>query len=182
MSHYRRWYQPGGTYFFTVVTYARQRLFDQPLAREMLGGVLREIRSEQPFITVAMVLLPDHLHAIWTLPPGDDDFSSRWQEIKSRFTRRWIGNDRLEAEVTRAQERRRNRGIWQKRFREHLIDDENELEPVCDYIHYNPVKHGYAARPWDWVASSFRRFVEFGHYEQDWGRSEPGSIGGLDFE
>jgi putative transposase len=129
---------------------------------------------------VAIVLLPDHLHAIWSLPTGESNFSSRWKNIKGEFTERWLAAGGREMPVTPAQLRRGNRGIWQRRFIEHLIRDENDLERHCDYIHYNPVKHGYVDRPWDWHFSSFRRFVYLGHYEQDWGRTELPSLATFD--
>jgi putative transposase len=182
VSHYRRWYVKGGNSFFTLVTYHRFPLFNDSGARRLLGDVMREVRSERPFETVAIVLLPDHLHAVWTLPQGEADFSSRWKEIKQRFTERWLASGGREMPVTPSQRRRGNRGIWQRRFIEHLIRDEDDLERHCDYVHYNPVKHGHVARPWDWMESSFRRFVELGQYEWDWGRSEPESIQGLDYE
>jgi REP-associated tyrosine transposase len=182
MSHYRRWYQPGGTSFFTAVTYDRFSLFDDPAARTLLGQVMREVNEESPFETVAIVLLPDHLHAIWTLPAGDADFSSRRKKIKAEFTQRWVAAGGKEMPVTASQARRGNRGIWQRRFIEHLLRDEEDLERHCDYIHYNPVRHGRVSQPWDWPFSSFQRFVALGHYEWDWGRSEPDSIGGLDYE
>ena len=182
MSDYRRWYQPGGTSFFTIVTYRRFRLFEDERARALLGEVMRVVREEMPFETVAIVLLPDHLHAIWTLPSGDEDFSTRWKRIKSDFTARWLSAGGREMQVTPSQKRRGNRGIWQRRFIEHLIRDENDLERHCDYVHYNPVKHELAERLWDYSDSSFRRFVEQGQYERDWGRTVPESIAGLDYE
>src|SRR6188768_1685114 len=103
MSDYRRWYQPGGTSFFTVVTCRRFRLFEDERARSLLGEVMRLIRVELPFETVAIVLLPDHLHAVWTLPPGDEDFSTRWKRIKSDFTARWLSAGGREVQVTRSQ-------------------------------------------------------------------------------
>lgn len=182
MSDYRRWYVPGGTYFFTVVTYRRRKLFDQQLARDLLGKAMRTIGEELPCETVAIVLLPDHLHAVWTLPPGDTDYSIRWKKIKDEFTTTWLAAGGTELPVTPAQARRGHRGVWQKRFWEHTIRDEEDLENHCDYAHYNPVKHGYVQRPWDWPFSSFRRFVQLGHYPWDWGRREPLNIGGMDFE
>jgi REP element-mobilizing transposase RayT len=121
-----------------------------------------------------------HLHAVWALPPGDEDFSSRWKRIKADFTERWLASGGAEMRVTPSQARRGNRGVWQRRFMEHLIRDEIDLERHCDYIHYNPVKHGLVARPWDWPYSSFRRFVSLGHYEPDWGRWQPQSLVTLD--
>ena len=182
MSNYRRWNQPGGTSFFTIVTYRRFWLFEEEAARKLFGEIMREVAHELPFETLAIVLLPDHLHVIWTLPPGDGDFSTRWKSIKESFTKRWLSMGGREMPVTPSQARRGNRGIWQRRFIEHLIRDEDDLERHCDYIHYNPVKHRYVSRPWDWPHSSFRRFVGLGQYEWDWGRSEPESIAGLDYE
>jgi putative transposase len=182
VSDYHRWYQPGGTSFFTVVTYHRVRLFDDPRARQLLGEAMRTVNDALPFHTVAIVLMPDHLHAIWTLPPGDEDFSTRWKNIKSEFTERWLASGGMELPVSPSQKRRGNRGVWQRRFIEHLIDDERDLEAHCDYTHFNPVKHELAVRPWDWEFSSFRRFVARGQYEWDWGRTQPQSIVGMDYE
>jgi putative transposase len=156
-------------YFFTVVTYNRRPLFRVPLARRLLGDVLRQVAVEQPFQTFAIVLLWDHLHCLWSLPPEDQDFSGRWYDIKRRFTAAWLERCGTEATVTPSQARRGHRGVWQRRFWEHLIRDEEDLETHCDYIHYNPVKHGYVARPRDWPWSSFHRFVRDGLYPLDWG-------------
>src|SRR6266446_1923515 len=106
MSDYRRWYVPGGTYFFTVVTYARHPLFADRRARDLLGQVMRAVRGTMPFETVAVVLLHDHLHAVWTLPSGDDDFSRRWKRIKDGFTAQWLAVEGAEQQVTEAQARR----------------------------------------------------------------------------
>lgn len=182
MSDYRRWYVPGGTAFFTVVAYRRRRLFDDSRACELLGRVMRSVRDELPFTTVASVLLPDHLHMIWALPAGDGDFSTRWKKIKRDFTVGWLAVGGKELPVSVSQADRGNRGVWQRRFYEHQVRDEGELSCLSDYIHYNPVKHGYADRPWNWRHTTFRRFVEAGHYEQDWGRTQPDSIQGLDYE
>jgi len=179
MSNYRRWYVPGGTYFFTVVTYNRQPLFQQEDSRTLLGNCLRETRDELPFETIAMVLLSDHLHALWQIPLGDADFSTRWKRIKARFTKKWLLSGGAEAITTASQKKRQNRGIWQRRFHEHVIDDEDDLEAhfhYIHYIHYNPVKHGYVARPWDWEQSTFRKYVDLGYYPRDWGMAEPEMI------
>ncbi|MBX3435902.1 MAG: transposase [Planctomycetaceae bacterium] len=182
MSNYRRWYQPGGTYFFTVVTYGRIPIFAKLPARTLLGEVMRSVKEEVPFETVAIVLLPDHLHTIWQLPGGDHDFSTRWKHIKSQFTNRWRKTDGAEARRTESQVKRGNRGVWQRRFWEHLIQDEHDLEVHVDYIHYNPVKHDYVTRPWDWEPSTFRRYVALGHYDQNWGRTEPNHIRAMKLE
>jgi putative transposase len=182
MSEYRRWYQEGGTYFFTVVTCRRYPFFRQQKARQILAKALRDIRDEQPFATIAMVLLEDHFHAIWSLPPGDDDFSGRFQAVKAAFTKQWLASGGIEMPVSRAQAKRGLRGIWQRRFWEHLIRDEEDLSNHCDYIRFNPVKHGCVTRPADWPYSTFHRFVAAGHYEPDWGATLPANIAEMDYE
>jgi putative transposase len=182
MSEYRRCFQPGGTYFFTVVTYERRPIFQDAMARTLLGATMRDVAEEFPFQTFATVLLPDHLHCVWTLPTSDSDFSGRWNEIKGRFTKSWLESGGADQPVTSAQAARRRRGIWQRRFWEHTVRDETDLERCCDYIHYNPVKHGYVARLADWPWSSFHRFVRAGHYPPDWGRTEPPTIAGAEWE
>src|SRR5262245_19660722 len=128
MSDYRRWIVDGGTYFFTVVTYRRRRLFANQAARKLLGDVMRSVAAERPFQTVAIVVLPDHLHTIWTLPLRDHDYSGRWKRIKNRFTREWLGLGGREAQVAASQSRRGHRGICQRRFWEHMVRDETDLE------------------------------------------------------
>jgi putative transposase len=135
-----------------------------------------------PFETVAMVLLWDHLHTIWTLPPGDDDYSTRWKKLKGKFTRRWLKAGGNELPRSASRKARGERGIWQRRFWEHTALEENDLEAHLDYIHYNPVKHAYVQRPWDWPFSSFRRYVRLGQYGEDWGTTEPAYLRRLDLE
>ncbi|WP_254507203.1 REP-associated tyrosine transposase [Anatilimnocola floriformis] len=171
MSDYRRYFVRGGTYFFTVVTERRASLFADEKAREILGNVLRESVIWRPFKVLAIVLLPDHLHAIWQLPAGDDKYDIRWNWIKRQFTMRWLRTGGREQRRRRSRIRERRRGIWQRRYWEHLIDDEYDLENHVDYMHYNPVKHGYVKRPRDWPESSFHRWSMLGHYDLDWGRS-----------
>ncbi|TAL16442.1 transposase, partial [bacterium] len=118
------------------------------------------VKENHPFAILAWVILPDHLHCIWRLPEGDDDFSIRWQLIKTRFTRR----------------AREERKVWQGRFWEHVIKDEGDLIRHVEYIHYNPVKHGYARSPMEWPHSSFKRFVENGMYSSEWGNGGPGCV------
>jgi putative transposase len=182
MPSYLRWFQPGGTFFFTVVTYERWPLFRDESARALLGSIMRSVAREVPFQTRAIVLLWDHVHCVWSLPRGDSDFSLRWQEIKSRFTKTWCQRSGDEQPVSASQHERRHRGIWQRRFWEHCVRDESDLEKICDYVHYNPVKHGYAERPADWPWSSFHRFVREGHYPPEWGRSLPENIRTMDWD
>jgi REP-associated tyrosine transposase len=182
MADYRRWYVPGGTYFFTVVTLYRMPLFRHDDARLLLGNAMRSVREELAYKTVACVLLHDHLHCIWTLPEGDDDYSTRWKRIKSEFTREWLGRGGEESPVSPAKRARGRRGVWQPRFWEHTIEDEEDLQSHFDYVHYNPLKHGYVKRLADWPWSSFHRYVAEGHYPPDWGSTEPPHLGGLEFE
>ncbi len=177
MADYRRWYIPGATYFFTSVTYQRRPLFGDAAARKLLGDVMREQAERTPFETVAIVLLWDHLHCLWTLPRGDDDYSGRWKEIKATFTRDWLRGGGQDRPVSRAKAARGRRGVWQPRFHEHTIRDQEDLENHADYLHFNPVKHGYVNRPRDWPWSSFRRFVKLHQYDDDWGsQGEPLNI------
>lgn len=170
MSDYLRYFVPGGTYFFTVVTENRANLFAATNARQRLGAAFRQCRSRYPFEMIAVVLLPDHLHALWSLPAGDDDYSLRWRWIKREFTRTWLASGGIEQARSTARFREQRRGIWQRRFWEHTIRDESDLEAHVDYIHFNPVKHGLVNRPRDWPWSSFHRWVRNGHYDVDWGR------------
>jgi len=169
MPDFRRYFVPGGTYFFTLVTAHRVAIFQNQPARALLGKVIRDQHQEAPFETVAIVLLPDHLHAIWTLPSGDDDYPNRWKAIKAKFTSQWIEAGGIEQDVSSGYRRQRRRGVWQPRFMEHTIRDEQDLHNHADYIHYNPVKHGHVGCPKDWAWSSFRRFVRTGDYPDDWG-------------
>ena len=182
MADYRRWYVDGGTYFFTLTTYRRRPLFRDALARSLLGTAMREVNHDAPFKTVAIVLLWEHLHAIWSLPSGDRAYPERWQTIKAKFTKQYLDQGGTELQVTRSQAKNRRRGVWQRRYYEHVVRDEAELEAYCDYIHYNPVKHGYTKRPADWPWSSFHRFVTLGQYDVDWGRAEPENIRNLDLD
>lgn len=169
MSDFRRYFVPGGTYFFTLVTAQRTPLFKAQHARTLLGELLREECAQHPFTTVAIVLLPDHLHAIWTLPPGDDAYPQRWQAVKAKFTRQWLELGGAEESISPGYRKERRRGVWQPRYIEHTIRDERDLQSHADYVHYNPVKHGYVCSPKDWPWSSFRRYVSGGECEENWG-------------
>lgn len=117
----------------------------------------------------AIVLLPDHLHRVWSLPEGDADFSTRWRLIKTEFTQRWLaaGGSELDGTVSRAV--KGERGVWQRRFYEHQVRDLADLKRCVDYIHVNPLKHGLVRRVADWPWSSFHRYVLLGEYPADWG-------------
>ena len=168
MPNYRRAKVPGGTFFFTVVTHQRVPLFDCEDARTLLGKVIRQCQQRWPFEMDAIVLLPDHLLCLWSLPQGDFDFSIRWGWLKKEFTKRWLATGGKESNVSEARADERRRGIWQPRFWEHTIVDENDFDRHFDYIHYNPVKHGYVQCPHHWRHSSFHRWVKKGVYPWHW--------------
>jgi putative transposase len=160
---YRRNRTPGGTYFFTVNL--RDRRSDLLVTRiAPLRAAVRRIRELMPFHIDAWVVLPDHMHTVWTLPEGDANFSHRWQAIKMAFSKAIDpGEARSASRQTRGE-----RGIWQRRFWEHTICDENDYAAHLDYIHFNPVKHGLAASAAAWPYSSFHRAVAQGQYPISW--------------
>jgi putative transposase len=169
MPEYRRWIQSGGTYFFTRVTDHRRPVFADPSARTLLHQSIIQVQRIRPFKLEAVVLLPEHLHTIWTLPENDPNFSLRWRWIKGHFTREYLSAGGMEAVRSKSRTSRKERGLWQRRFWEHLIRDEKEFEALCRYIHYNPVKHDHASCPHRWEFSSFHTFVKQGFYPADWG-------------
>ncbi len=171
MPNYRRAYD-GNTWFFTLVTAGRRPILCDERLRPLLKEALSDARKRWPLRIDAWVLLPDHLHCIWTLPDDDGDFSRRWGWIKKEFGKRArlvVGA----AHPTGSTQAKRESGIWQRRFWEHRIRDEADYAAHCDYIHYNPVKHGLADSPMAWPYSTFHRFVREGIYPPDWGEREP---------
>lgn len=163
MANYRRSLVAGGTYFFTV------NLEDRRLSLltdhiDLLRAASRSVRARHPFTVNAAVVLPDHLHAIWTLPEGDADFAARWRLIKSGFSHALPGGE----PISNSRASKGERGIWQRRYWEHTIRDQEDFNRHLDYIHFNPVKHGHATRPQDWPYSSFHRWVRLGAYPADW--------------
>jgi len=171
MSNYRRNRIPGGTYFFTANLYDRK---SDLLVKHIdkLRTAVRKTKQSQPFYIDGWVVLPDHLHCIWTLPEHDGDYSSRWQAIKKGFSKS-IPEAECRSEV---QIKRNERGIWQRRFWEHTITDDHDYAAHMDYIHYNPVKHGWAKAVRDWPYSTFHRMVEKGVYPLDWAGCEVGTL------
>ena len=164
---YRRLYKEGGTYFFTVVTHQRRPFLTLPEHVELLRTALREVMKNYPFVIVAFVLLADHLHCLWTLPPGDSDYSTRWRLVKSHFTRECLPIAHGEISPSRAM--KGEKAVWQRRSWEHTIRDQDDFSRHFDYIHYNPVKHGYVSAPKDWPYSSFHKYVREGTYDVNWG-------------
>lgn len=169
MADYRRCYVPGGSFFFTVVTERRAAILGNDLARDCLRAAFRDGQQRWPFRVDALVMLPDHLHAIWTLPPDDADYSKRWGAIKKHFTQSWLAVGGNEQPLTDSRHRYRRRGVWQRRFWEHTLRDERDYARHFDYLHYNPVKHGLTDCPAHWPYSTFHHWVERGAYDRQWG-------------
>lgn len=169
MPNYKRSYY-GRTYFFTVVTHNRKPLFWDATVVDLLRAAIRNVQATNPFEIDAIVVLPDHVHCIWSIPEGDVDYSKRWGRIKAGFTKS-MGRGHGNGFSGNASRTRRHEGEnWQRRFWEHQIRDEEDYQTHCDYIHYNPVKHGLVNEPAAWRFSSFHRFVQNGLYAADWGR------------
>jgi putative transposase len=169
MTDYRRWRVAGGTYFFTVVTHGRQPFLTGDVARRTLRDAFRTVRQRRPFRVEAIVLLPYHLHTIWTLPTGDFDYATRWQLIKRRFTKLYLAAGSPEGARSASRNAKRERGVWQRRYFEHTCRDEADMKRCADYLHVNPLKHGLVDRVINWPWSSFHRYVQLGEYEPDWG-------------
>ena len=161
MPNYRRMLVPGGTYFFTVTLADRStRTLVEHI--DTLRRAFKLTWQELPFRTDAIVVLPEHLHCIWSLPAGDANYSFRWQRIKARFTygcRREMGARMNPASLP---------ALWQRRFWEHLLRDEDDFARHVDYIHFNPVKHGHATRASLWPYSSIHQYVRKGIVPADW--------------
>lgn len=160
---YRRAKVTGGTYFFTVNLAERKRnLLVEHV--DVLRAAVHKVKSAHRFHIDAMVILPDHLHAVWTLPAGDYDYATRWMLIKAGFSRQIPKDERRNnSRIAKGE-----RGIWQRRYWEHVIRDERDYAKHLDYVHYNPVKHRYVERVADWPYSTFHRYLKAGVYSEDW--------------
>jgi putative transposase len=168
MPHYLR-ARTGSTFFFTLVSFDRRRILCDESIRRSLRTAILNLRITRPFSIDGWVLLPDHLHCIWTLPEGDNDFSMRWSLLK-RSVSRFSSDVALDSDLRKASARKRREStIWQRRFWEHQVRDEHDFERHLDYIHFNPVRHGYVKRAVDWPYSTIHRYVRQGIYPSDWG-------------
>jgi putative transposase len=163
MTNYRRNFLAGGSFFFTV-NLAERRLCLLTAHIDLLRRAFRDVRRSHPFDIEAIVILPDHLHTVWTMPEGDADFALRWRLIKTTFSRGLPTGERVSA--SRAD--KGERGVWQRRYWEHTLRDEEDFARHVDYIHFNPVKHNHVSRVRDWPYSSFHRMVRLGAYPLDW--------------
>ncbi len=166
MPNYRRYFEKGGLYFFTITLQDRQKNWLIKYIHEFKLAY-RETLQHYPFETIAICILPDHLHLIMQLPENDDNFSRRIQVLKSNFSKRLPKECYGAFNLSR--KKRGELGIWQRRFWEHHIRDENDLEKCIEYIYYNPVKHNYVTNVKDWAFSSFHRDVKLGFFDKEWG-------------
>jgi putative transposase len=163
MTQYRRNFIPGGSFFFTVnLADRRSHLLTEHIGA--LRAAFRDTKANHPFRIEAIVVLPDHLHAIWSLPEDDADFSMRWRLIKSRFSHALPQGERISA----SRRSKGERGIWHRRYWEHTLRDEDDFARHVDYVHFNPVKHGHVTRVVDWPHSSFHQMTRLGVYPPDW--------------
>jgi putative transposase len=172
--NYRRLHQPGGTYFFTLVTFNRQPILKAAETVNLLQECFQKVMQKHPFQVEALVILPDHLHALWVLPEGDSDYPMRWRLIKSQFSHRAASH--LSHSIPESRSAKGEQAVWQRRYWEHLIHSQADFNRHVEYIHYNPVKHGYVSAPADWPHSTFHQFVEDGVYPLDWGRDKKPSL------
>lgn len=171
MPDYRRNRVMGGTFFFTVnLLERRTKLLVEHI--QLLRSVVKTVQKKQPFIIDAWVVLPDHMHCVWTLPEGDDDYPSRWKAIKTLFSRAIPKTERLSA----VRQAKGERGIWQRRYWEHTIRSDKDYQAHVDYVHINPVKHGLVKQVKDWPYSTFHKLVEQGIYPEDWGGTMEGVL------
>ena len=165
---YRRAKAPGSTFFFTVVTNNRRKIFTDKQTVALLRQSIKVVQMRHPFKVEAAVILPDHLHMLWRLPDEDGDYATCWRLSKS-YARVYP--------ATSSRQTKSERTAWQRRYWEHLIRDETDWRRHVDYIHYNPVKYGFVDAPRAWQYSSFHSYVSRGYYSLDWGAGERFEVG-----
>jgi len=171
MSDYIRAKSEGASYFFTLVSYRRQNILCDQAIRKALHSAVVEAQGRYPFGIDAWILMPDHLHCIWTLPDKDANYSRRWSFIKRKVSLK-CQEYKNESWINRSKTKHRESTIWQRRFWEHKIRDQKDFENHMDYIHYNPVKHGLCESPLLWPYSTLHKLVKSGHYPIDWGANK----------
>lgn len=168
---YRRWFVPGGTIFLTAGTNGRRPPFAEAANVTRLRKALAAVRDDWPFGVVAAVVLADHLHFLWSLPDGDTGYPKRLGRLKALFTQSLPADAAERLPTSQSRYRHRESGVWQRRFWEHTVRDEDDLEAHLDYIHYNPVRHRLVGSPADWPWSRVGMWVKAGQYPPDWGAS-----------
>ncbi len=171
MSNIRRRYLPKHPVFITAVCHQRKPFLKDSFSKELLLAIMREVKTEHTFSMIAYAVMDDHFH--WIIQPSRVDFSKIMQSVKLRFVHRYKKHADIKGPFQ----------VWQKRFWDHVIRDENDLHRHLDYVHYNPVKHGIAGGPKEYPWCSFKQHVERGHYSLDWGRvKEPDGLLNMNFE
>ena len=171
MSQYIRSHTKGATYFFTLVSYNRRRIFCEDDFLQAFKKSIKQVQQQYPFEIIAWVQLPDHIHCIWRMPTNDANYSMRWSQIKRLTTQACPRYHLPIDDLSRSKVKRNERGIWQRRFYEHEIKNEADFIRYMNYLHYNPIKHGLVKMVVHWPYSSFHRYVKQGSYAQDWGGS-----------
>lgn len=171
MPNYRRSYILGGTFFFTLVTYQRKKIFTSNQSIELLDLAISRVRTYHPFSIDAFCILPDHIHFIWTMNESDFDYSMRIGQLKRYFSRMYSDHFEVNSNLCDSQIKRGETAIWQRRFWEHTIRDNDDLSRHIEYIHFNPVKHGLVESAKDWPHSSFLQYVNNGFYNTGWGNN-----------
>lgn len=169
---YRRVLVPGATYFFTLVTYERSPIFADQAAVDIYRRAMRKVQAVRPFTLEAEVILPDHIHLMWTLPEGDADYPTRLRLAKRAFTHEFLRTRRDRRDLPGSRVAKGEQAVWQRRYWEHTIRDDCDFQAHLDYIHINPVKHGLVSAAWDWPYSTFANWVERGVYDPWWGSDE----------
>jgi putative transposase len=176
MSRYRRATVPGATYFFTVVAYRRRPILCDDPVRAALRAAIAKVRDRHPFTIDAWVLLPDHLHCLWTLPPGDADYSLRWSLIKRSVSLACAGLYHRPDWMSPSKSKHRESTFWQRRYWEHCIRNESDFSWHVAYIYFNPVKHGLVELTADWPFSTFHRDVARGLFPPEWGMGQDAEL------
>lgn len=169
MPRYVRARNPGGKFFFTVVTLGRRNILATKENIRSFTKAMNQVQRQYPFTLEALVMLPDHLHALWTLPEGDSNYAKRWGLIKALFSKEVKGKLSQNEVINPSRIKRRETNVWQRRFWEHAIRNDDDFQKHFDYIHYNPVKHGLVDRVIEWPYSTFHLYVKQGYYPDDWG-------------
>ncbi|MGB3695536.1 MAG: transposase [Spirulinaceae cyanobacterium] len=172
MPNYRRLKTPGRTYFITQVTHQRNPWLCKDVGRKALREGILQVKAKHPFSLDAFILLPDHFHCLLTLPPHDHDFFGRLRLIKTYVTKHYKEAITVEGSISLSRRKRQESNLWQRRFWEHLIRDEQDFALHCNYIHYNPVKHGLCKSAQDWQFSTIHRFISQAIYPPNWGLDE----------
>jgi putative transposase len=175
MSNYRRFYQNESIVFLTIVTYNRQPIFNNPENISLLRHIIAMVKSEMPFEILGAVILPDHLHFLWQLPINDHNYSKRVGRLKALFTKS-LNKNNYKLPIAESRKKHQEKNIWQRRFWEHTIQNEQDFEHHLNYIHYNPVKHNLISCPHFWQYSSFNLWVKKGFYSVDWACNCDGKI------